>query len=349
MNLLKRIAPLPLLLFLYACGGNTETTTKAPETHVLKTDFSPSSYSSLLDSARNGGELSEEDHALVLGFIRAHATVIPKGHTLQSLLDGAKGLADMEANGVTVQVTKANMTTDRKIYGFHLHMAAKNNSETGIASLRGYLQWLSVEGDVLKNSPIFSMRGNLPPEGTLEKSLLETAYYRPTGNELNDPKQKAWRDTLKMMEKAVGNFDSTRFRFQLIDMRLANGLRPDQYWLKPPAERAELKTAKAEKTRPAGLQGWPKKNKDWIEKLTVGLGEHYLEITPILTNKGELTHGKYLLFDRINKVQRFFTIQAKVPSRRINPSGMDGKLVHFEEVDFWKWPTELRIYESEID
>lgn len=349
MNLLKRIVPVTIILFLIGCGGSSGEKDTMAETHVLKEKFAPATYSSLLDSAKTSGELSEEDHGLVLGFIRDHATIIPKGHTLQSLLDGAKGLDNMLNDEISVQVTKANITTDRKIYGFHLHVEATNQSETAVSSLRGYLQWLSLEGEVLKNSPVFSMRGKLPPEGKLDKALLQTAYYKPTGNELNDPKLKAWRDTLKLMEKSAGNFDSTRFRFQLTDLRLANGLSPERYWLKPPTEREELKTAEAEKVRPASLQSWPKKNKEWVEKLTAGLGEHYLEVTPILTNKGEGTHGEYLLFDRINKVEKFFRTQAKVPSRRINPTGMDGKLVHFEEVDFWKWPMELRIYESEID
>ena len=348
MNLLKILLPALFLMVLSACGdGGGETA--AAETNLLSEEFAPATYASYLDSAKGSGEIDAADHDLVLGFIRANATVIPKGHTLGSLLDGAKGLSAMESGGVKVMATKANITTDRKIYGFHIHLEAHNETDIAISSLRGYLQWLSEEGDVLKNSPVFSMRGDLPPGGVIDKVLLETAYYRPTGNELSDPNNKAWRDTLKLMEKATGNFDSTRFRFQLVDVQLANGLRPVQYWLKPPAERESLKEAKAETSRPKSLQDWPKRNKDWMEKLTAGLGGHYLEITPILTNKGELTHGEYLLFDRINKVEKFFIRQAKVPSRRVNPTGIGGKLVHFEEVDFWKWPTELRIYASEID
>ncbi len=349
MNLLKRIAPIFVLFFLFGCGDSTEKNDNSTETNLLKSEFAPATYASLLDSSASSGELSQQDHALVLQFIKDHATVIPKGHTLQSLLDGAKGLAFMLNEGISVEVTKANTTTDRKIYGFHLHLAAHNQCETGISGLRGYLEWLSVEGESLKNSPVFSISGKLPPEGTLDNVLLQTAYYKPTGNELNSPKLNAWRDTLKLMEKSVGNFDSTRFRFHLTDLQLSNGLSPETYWLQPPAEREQLKGAEAKVSPPTGLQGWPKKNKDWMDKLTAGLGEHYLEITPILTNKGEGTHGEYLLFDRIKKVEHFFKTQAKVPARRINPTGLNGKLVHFEEVDFWKWPMELRIYESDID
>ncbi len=349
MNFLKLLAPTLLLLVLTACGnGGTEEAQKAT-TNYLEEEFAPATYAAFLDSAKSSTEISAEDYDLVMQFIRDHATIIPKGHTLQSLLEGAQGLNFTQTEGVEVMVTKANITTDRKIYGFHLHLEAKNKGDIGIARLRGYMQWLSEEGTVLKNSPVFSLRGELPPGGTLDNVLLQTAYYKPTGNELSDPKNKAWRDTLRSMEKTAGNFDSTRFRFKLVDLRFANGLTPEKYWLRPPAERATLKEEKAEKTRPTSLQKWPKKNKEWMEKLTAGLGGHYLETTPILTNKGELTHGEYLVFDRINKVNKFFATQAKIPTRRINPTGINGKLVHFEEVDFWKWPTELRIYASDVD
>ncbi len=348
MNLLKRIVPFIVLFFLFNCRNGTEKNTTA-ETNLLQTDFAPATYASLLDSAVASGELSEEDRELVLQFIRNHSTSIPEGHTLHSLLQGARGMEFMLNEGISVRVSKGNVTTDRKIYGFHLHLIARNKCETGITGLRGYIQWLNSEGEILKNSPVFSIRGKLPPEEMMDNVLLQTAYYKPTGNELNSPKLNAWRDTLELMEKSVENFDSSRFKFRLIDIRLSNGLTPSQYWLKPLKERSEFKNAEVESQTPARLQSWPKKNKDWIQKLTTGLGEHYLEITPILTNKGEGTHGEYLLFDRIKKVERFFRLHVKVPAQRINPANKSGQMVHYEEVAFWNWPMELRIYQSEID
>gem|GEM_PF-5345848 len=350
MKLLNCCCALLLLFFLSSCGESApDEEGKVASTQLLQEEFAPASYASLLDSAQQSGELSSGDHDLVLKFIRDHARSIPAGHTLATLLQGAQGNQFMQQKGLDVAVTKINITSDRKIYGFNLHLAAHNHSEVPVERLRGYIQWLNEAGETVKNSPSFSMRGKLPPNGTLDNVLLQTAYYKPTGNELNDHRQKAWRDTLKTMQSIAGNFDSTRFRFQLTELRLVNGLTAEKYWLQTPEEQEKLRNASPERKRIQGLQGWPKKNPEWMEKLTAGLGTHFLEITPILTNKGELTHGEYLVFDRIQKVERFFIRQAKVPSRRVNPTGVKGDLVHFEEVDFWKWPMELRIYAADID
>lgn len=353
MKLLNCCFTLFAALFLFSCGGSPSSESESTaNTQLLKEAFAPATYAKLLDSAKTSGEINAADHGLALGFIRAHARSIPAGHTLGTLLKGAQGNQSMHQKGIEVKVTKINVTSDRKVYGFNLHLAAHNHTETAVERLRGYMQWLDGQGNVVKNSPSFSLRGKLPPEGTLDKVLLQTAYYKPTGNELNDHRQKAWRDTLKSMQSIAGNFDpdsSARFRFQLTDLRLANGLTAEKYWLQTPEEQSRLNAEETKRPRIQSLQNWPKKNPEWMEKLNAGLGTHFLEVTPILTNKGELTHGEYLVFDRIQKVERFFIRQAKVPSRRVNPTGVQGDLVHFEEVDFWKWPMELRIYAADVD
>ena len=340
---------LSLALSLLNCGGSAAESTQSARTNVLQEVFQPATYPALLDSAEGSGELSPADHALLLAFIQQNATAIPAERSLQSLLDGAKGLQHMRTQGLEVRVDKARITSDRKIYGFHLDLVATNATEATIRRARGQIQWLDPEGQVLKTSPTFSIRGDIPPGDSTRDILLETAYYKPTGNELNNAAQKAWRDTLRSMEQGTGAGDPARFRFQLLDLQLANGLSPDRYWLKSADERASVAQESVPETRPMGLLDWAKRNPDWISKLGAGLGEHYLVLTPILTNKGELTHGDYLLFDRIRKVRDFFVKQQKVPGRRINPASRDGELVHFEEIDFWKWPMELRIYAADVE
>lgn len=350
MNLLRPVLlSFVLLCGLSACGGGGDADDKAAESHVMKEIFAPATYGKFLDSAKTTGEISAEDHSLLLQFIKQNSRVIPAERSLGSLLEGAKGLAAMEAGGVEVRVGKVNITTDRKIYGFHMHLTAFNRSEASIRRVRGAIEWLDKDGNVLKTSPRFSIKGDIAPGDSLGNVLLETAYYKPTGNELNNERQKAWRDTLKMMEKAAGSENPERFRFRQMDVQLSNGLSPQKYWLKSAEERKAVAMEEAEEERPKGLLVWAKKNPEWISKLSAGLGEHYLEVTPILTNKGELTHGEYLMFDRIIKVRNFFVKQQKVPGRRINPGGVQGELVHFEEVDFWKWPMELRIYAADVE
>lgn len=350
MNLLRPVYLFSFLVLLcFGCGGGETATETETSTHVMSEVFAPATYTALIDSAAGSGEISTSDKDLLLGFIRENSRVIPAERSLGSLLEGAKGHQKMNAEGVTVRVGKVNITTDKKIYGFHMHLTAFNQSEASIRRFRGVIDWLDSEGNVLKSSPRFSMRGNMAPGDSLGNVLLETAYYKPTGNELNNDKQKAWRDTLRMMEKSAGTENPDRFRFRLLDLQLSNGLTPQQFWLKSSEQRAEVAQTEEQEERPMGLLNWAKRNTEWMEKLTAGLGEHYLEVTPILTNKGELTHGEYLMFDRIIKVQNFFVRQQKVPRRRINPSGMNGELVHFEEVDFWKWPMELRIFAADVE
>lgn len=335
------------VLLLTACQGGTSD--QADSRQYLQSEFAPATYPSLLDSAVSSGELTPEARQQTLAFIRSNATVIPAGLTLSNLSEAAEGAAGMKAGALELEVDRVNITTNRKIYGFHLHLTAFNRSEAGVERVRGVIEWLDSEGKLLKTSPRFSIKGPMAPGDSVDQVLLETAYYRPTGNELNDPRLRAWRDTLKLMEQSAGSMQPERFRFRQLDLQLDNGMSVDRYWLQTAADRKASATAAAQPEKVLSLRDWADDHSDWLDKLRAGLGEHYLEITPILTNKGELTHGDYLVFDRIRKVKDFFVKQKKVPGRRINPDVSSGELVHFSEVDFWKWPMELRIYEADVD
>lgn len=338
-----------MLLLLTACGGGSEAETASSSTNIMEEVFAPATYAKLLDSAKASGELPAGDHQLLLDFIRSNSRVIPAERSLGSLLEGAKGLKDMENGGFEVRVRKINITTDRKIYGFHMSLVGTNQSEATIRRVRGYIRWIDTKEGTLKTSPRFSIVGDIAPGDSIDNILLQTAYYRPTGNELNIASKKAWRDTLKMMEQSAGNLKQERFQFVLQDLELSNGLSPARYWLKSAAERQEVAAQIQEREKIPGLKPWCRENGEWLDKLRAGLGEHYMELTPVLTNKGEGTHGKYLIFDRLRKVKEFLTTYHKVPGRRINPGPLGGELVYFTDVDFWGWPMELRIFQHDID
>ncbi len=337
------------LLLLTACGGGAAAEEASSETNYLGEVFAPATYAAHLDSAASSGEISAADKDLLLGFIRANSRVIPAERSLQSLLEGAQGDQEMEAEALRLRIKKINITTDRKVYGFHMQLVGYNESAATLARVRGVVDWLDADGNLLKTSPRFSVAGPVAPGDSVDGILLQTAYYRPTGNELNLPEKKAWRDTLKMMEKSAGNLKAERFRFRQQDVALANGLSTDRFWLLSAEERAAQATEVAETEKVIGLKPWCRENTEWLDQLRAGLGEHYLEITPILTNKGEGTHGEYLIFDRIRKVKEFFTTYHKVPGRRINPGPLGGELAYFTEVDFWGWPMELRIFQQDVD
>lgn len=331
----------------WSCGSGEDQTSE--QVSYLKSEFAPATYAALLDSAKQTGEVTEQEKSSTLAFIRANARRVPAGLSLSDLKNAAEGKAKMEKDAIELSIDKINLTTDRKIYGFHMHLTAFNQGEATLTRFRGVVDWLDAEGNLLKTSPRFSIKGPVEPGDSVDKILLQTAYYRPTGNELNNPRLNAWRDTLELMIKSAGHHNPDQFRFRLLDLELANGMNVDQYWLQTAEARAASAKESAAQSSPLPLLKWAGKNEDWINKLKAGLGEHYLEITPILTNKGELTHGQYLVFDRISKVRSFFVKQQKVPGRRINPGRNNGLLVLNEEVDFWKWPMELRIFEADVD
>ena len=76
------------------------------------------------------------------------------------------------------------------------------------------------------------------------------------------------------------------------------------------------------------------------------MSPYFVEVTPVLTDRGEASHGNYLLYDRIRKIRKVLIVQGKVPSRFIHGSRSKDKLRLMEIVDFWNWPMEVRIYEA---
>jgi len=164
------------------------------------------------------------------------------------------------------------------------------------------------------------------------------------GNELNDPRKEAFRDTLDKMVKVAQKYTAKNFRFDLADIRLESGLSPEEeaLGLKPPVG----DEASESKRKNPNIQKWIKDNKEWMDKLNESMSPYFVEVTPVLTDRGEASHGNYLLYDRIRKIRKVLIVQGKVPSRFIHGSRSKDKLRLMEIVDFWNWPMEVRIYEA---
>ena len=176
---------------------------------------------------------------------------------------------------------------------------------------------------------------------------LEYALYKPTGNELNDPRNQGVRDTLEQIEQIVKRKDLHAFKFRLHDLTLANGMRPGRFWLLPLEKRAEhpdLPAVPENKHTP--LLKWAEIHADWIEKLGPSNSPYNIMLSPVLTDKVEASHGPMLILDRVKKVEDFFVGQKHVSKANVNDATAGKRLLFEEIIDFWNWPMEIRIYEQ---
>jgi hypothetical protein len=150
-----------------------------------------------------------------------------------------------------------------------------------------------------------------------------------------------------MLSDIAKRKDLSSFGLQVSSLRLANGLSPSEYWLKPAAERQQLKAKAQPQPTEIALLKWADSNELWIKKLQNGSGPHNLHITPVLTERGEVSNGKMLILDRTKKVYDFFNLQKHIPNGNINKDVSGKHLVLLQAIDFWDWPMEISIYESE--
>lgn len=342
------IKRLPLLfslfwgLMLTACGGSDSSET--PKKDFLDSMYNAATYRTMLDSIRiyenlNTGELDQ-----FKAYMRSNGNFINSEWSYRDIHTNAQSFArTMEA---PIEMTLEGMTplTDRKIVEFRMDLDFKNTTDLDVHRFHGQVVWLDEKGGELDRSPRFAVDQSLKPGQSTGRLRLQYAYYRPTGNEMNQPKNEALRRKVDDMLNLAKAKDSSRFKLEISDLLLEGGITAREYFRLPPKKRtASQAAAKWPPARP--LLSWASKNKDWIEKLKNPVGPHFLMVTPILTDKFESTHGTYLLFDRIDKFTGFFVGQQHIPSAKII-GAPTGKLVLNEVLDFWKWPMELRIYEQ---
>lgn len=250
-------------------------------------------------------------------------------------------------SGIGLKVESFSLHTDQKIVEVRIVLGIENKMELALGKLRANIAWLDEGGKIVSHTPSFTVEGPIPAGGALNNLRLEYSIYKATGNELNDPRLQALRDTLEIIEDIAKRKDLTAFKLCLHDFQLANGLSPAAYWLMPVEERSQhpdLPAVKPGDRMP--LLKWADKNEATLLKMREHNSAYNLMLSPVITERVEASHGKNLILDRVGKVQTYFTSTQQIPSSNINDGTAGRKLVMEEIIDFWNWPMEIRVYEQ---
>lgn len=337
---------LALLCLLWSCEGSIKQTDGAAVGGYLDSAYVSKTYRASMDSIQASSGITEGEFKQLQGFMRDYRERIQGHPTYRELLASATGL-DAMRSGIVLKVESFSLHTDQKIVEVRIVLGIENKMDLALGKLRANVAWLDEGGKVVTHTPSFTVEGPIAAGGTVANLRLEYPLYKPTGNELNDPKLQAARDTLELVEQIAKRKDLSAFKLCLHDFQLANGLSPAAYWLMPVEERSkhpDLPAVKPSDRMP--LLKWAEKNKATLEKLVVHDSPYNLMLSPVITERVEASHGKNLILDRVGKVHAYFTTNQHIPASNINDGTVGRKVVLEEIIDFWNWPMEIRVYEQ---
>jgi hypothetical protein len=335
-----------LAAWVTGCNGAKEEKKEPAIGGYLDSAYVSKGYRAAMDSIHKSSGIAEPDFKLLQGYMREFRDSIQDHPTYRDLLDRAKGLKSMREAAVGMKVKSMSIFHQQKHLEVRIVMSFTNEMERALGGFRGEIGWLDETGKRVTSTPFFSVLGPIAAGDSVTNLRLEYAIYKPTGNELNDPRNQAKRDTMEVVEAIAKRKDLNALKFKVLDIRLANGLTPGRYWLKSAEERKQIDQLPLEKPKLKQLIKWADDNEDWVNKIKAHNSEYGLVISPVITERVEAGHGKNLVLDRIQKVQAYFNIQKRVPNSNMNKSTAGKRLVLAEYVDYWEWPMELRIYKQ---
>lgn len=336
-----------LATILWSCGGKPETSVAKGAGGYLDTAYVSKSYRAHMDSIQSSSDIEPADFKQLQGYMREFRDSIAGHPTYRELLERAKGLKEMRNAAIGMKVKSMSIHHDQKWVEIRLVLTFVNEMATTLGGFRGEISWLDEAGKKVTATPFFSVRGPIAPGDSIRDLRLEYVMYKPTGNELNDPRNQALRDTLEGVEAVAKKKDLNAFRFKLLDIRLQSGLTPGQYWLKSAEERKRIDDQGGKMMpEPMQLLQWAKEREDWMTKLQAHNSPYNLVISPVLTTQVEASHGKKLILDRVQKVYDFFDREQQIHKANINQSTTGKRLLLAEYVDFWNWPMDIRIYQK---
>jgi hypothetical protein len=145
------------------------------------------------------------------GYMREFRDSLQGHPTYRELLERSKGLQEMRKGGVKMKMKSMSLHHVQKLIEVRLVMSFTNATATPLAGFRGEVSWLDSTGIKVSAAPSFSVIGPLLPGDSVADLRLEYVIYKPTGNELNDPRNQAARDTLQVIEKIAKKRDLSAF------------------------------------------------------------------------------------------------------------------------------------------
>ncbi len=334
------------LLVLAACAEKVEEKTVAMGGY-LDSAYVSKGYRAAMDSIHVSSGISDGDFKQLQSYMREFRDSLQGHPTYRELLDRALGLQEMRKGGVGMKMKSMSLHHVQKLIEVRLVMSFTNELTMPLSGFRGEVSWLDSTDKKVSAAPSFSVIGPILPGDSITDLRLEYVIYKPTGNELNDPRNQAARDTLLMIEEIAKRRDMGSFGFRVLDIHLGNGLTPGQYWSLDEAGRASAdKRPVPEEVIKTPLLKWVDINEQLVAQLAAHSSDYSLMISPVITTRVEAGNGPKLIADRTQKVFDFFNIQKHVPRSNINQGTAGQKLVETEYVDYWNWPMEIRIYKQ---
>ncbi|MFN8393806.1 MAG: hypothetical protein U0176_03940 [Bacteroidia bacterium] len=342
--ILPIVALLLMSLCWLSCGEEKAVDSGPTLGGYLDSAYQSKGYRVAMDSIREGSGISKEDFKSLQNFMRQFRDSIQGHPTYRELLERAQGLETMRKGGVEMRVKSMSLHHVQKLVEVRIVMAFKNISDKALGGFRAEVEWLSAEGKPVAVTPSFSVIGPISPKDSLADLRMEYALYKPTGNELNDPRNQARRDTLEAIEEIAKAKNLSAFRLRVLDTHLGNGLTPGQYWMRDKAEREKLDAQPAVKPEMVNLLKWADIHEDLVAQLSNHASDLTLMVSPVITERVEASHGKNLILDRIQKVKDFFHVQKSVNYSKMVSDVSGKRLVRSDYVDYWNWPMEIRVY-----
>ena len=346
MKSIRLLTSLLVLMMLAACGAQQESDEKVDRGY-LDSAYVSGTYRKAMDSLQANEALPQKDLKTLQRFMRDHRDSIFGHPTYGEILANAKSYKEMLSSGIGLTVQSMSVRKVQKANEVRFVLGFENLLGQPIQRFSGDVLWKNEEGEPLCKSPAFTIVGPLEQGGKVQDLKLEYAYDRPMGNEMNDPRKAAFRDTLVMMEKLAKLKNLSLFEFRLSDAVLGNGLSLEQYYMRSPKDQQALPQQEKPK-KVMQVVDWAKKNEQWINWLRRTDAKYKLSVMPVLTEKSEYGHGPFLIFDRCAKVKAFFNVQKIIPGSHLKimiPRMRGRRLVLNERVEFWNWPMEIRIFE----
>lgn len=330
------------MLLWCSCGSTADS--GAGQASLLDSTFVDASYRDKLDAIGQDASIPAADREAIRTFIRRYRKRIPVGWTFRKILESANGMKKMRSEGMSMEVLNFARREELRVNEILMELKFKNTLDQPIETVYGDILIVDTAGKRLHASPPFIVQGPLEPGAETGLLRLQYGYERPTGNELNDPRRHAMRDTLLMVKEFAKHFDASRMRFRVRDILLDGQLSVEDYWL---LDEAGRKAAAKPPLKQVGLLDWGKQNEELVKGMATTDGDYYLSVRPVLTDGYESVHGPYLLFDRRLKVVKHFTQNLDVPGNNIDPTGGGSNLHSRHKVDFWEWPVELWVYKRQ--
>lgn len=339
---------LSVLTLIVACGNNKEEASGQEARGWLDSAYFSKTYRQAMDSLQQQEPAIEaSDLSSLQSFMRDYRDSIQGHPTYGQLLDNAKSLKTIKKSGIGMTVESMNIRKEQKMVEIRFVLKFENKSNLTLDRFSGSLVWLNANKEPICKSPAFTVMGPFKAGDKSESLKLEYAYSKPTGNEMNDPKNAAFRDTLAMMDASYKLKDLSLFDFQFADAQLPGDWALNSYFFRAPEAQQQIAQAQSA-TKPIQILDWSRQNEVWIQRLQSKDAQYKLAVMPVLTDKTEMGHGKFFIIDRCEKVKAFFTDQKRIPGSHIKcmwPRIPGMRMVFNQRMEYWNWPMEIRIFE----